>query len=162
MARWYNNFTWTAVIMDILSVMIGFYLAKYVYEFLVNSIHYFEEDNIFKMIKRVSKTGTKVYIKYLCKELFEEKFRDFTGYLDNDDNWVLKKGDEIEIFYSWAHKKPHTEKLVSGKKLIEGFEKIGFKKNHVTRGLENIISKDYDAGWDGYMECFIFEEYVCL
>jgi hypothetical protein len=33
--RWYNNFTWTAVIMDILSVMIGFYLAKYVYEFLV-------------------------------------------------------------------------------------------------------------------------------
>ena len=136
--------------------------AKYDNIFIVNSIHYFEEDNIFKMIKRVSKTGTKVYIKYLCKELFEEKFSDFKGYVDNNDNWVLKKGDEIEIFYSWVHKKPHTEKLVSGKKLIEGFEKIGFKKKHSGGDLENIIYKDYDVGWNRYMECFIFEEYVCL
>jgi hypothetical protein len=32
---WYTNFRWSAVILDVLSVIIGFYLAKYVYMFLV-------------------------------------------------------------------------------------------------------------------------------
>ena len=30
--KWYTNLTWTAVILDTLSVMIGFYLAKYIFE----------------------------------------------------------------------------------------------------------------------------------
>ena len=33
--NWYDNFSWTAVILDVTIFMIGFYLAKYVYEYLV-------------------------------------------------------------------------------------------------------------------------------
>ena len=34
--RWYDNLGWSAVILDVLSVLIGFYLAKYIYEYLVD------------------------------------------------------------------------------------------------------------------------------
>ena len=33
--RWYDNLGWTAVILDVLSVLIGFYIAKFIYEYLV-------------------------------------------------------------------------------------------------------------------------------
>ena len=33
--RWYNNLGWSAVILDILSLLIGFYIAKFIYEYLV-------------------------------------------------------------------------------------------------------------------------------
>jgi len=35
--RWYNNIGLTAVLLDIVSVLIGFYLAKFLYEYLVNN-----------------------------------------------------------------------------------------------------------------------------
>ena len=31
--RWYNNIGLTAIILDIVSVLIGFYLAKFLYEY---------------------------------------------------------------------------------------------------------------------------------
>ena len=34
--RWYNNLGWSAVILDLLSFMIGFYIAKFIYEYLVD------------------------------------------------------------------------------------------------------------------------------
>jgi len=33
--NWYTNFGWSAVILDVLSLIIGFYLAKYAYLFLL-------------------------------------------------------------------------------------------------------------------------------
>ena len=33
---WYDKFRWGSVILDVMSVMIGFYLAKYLYEYLVS------------------------------------------------------------------------------------------------------------------------------
>ena len=33
--QWYTNLRWSAVILDILSVLIGFYIAKFIYEYLV-------------------------------------------------------------------------------------------------------------------------------
>ena len=33
--RWYDNLGWSAVILDILSFLIGFYIAKFIYEYLV-------------------------------------------------------------------------------------------------------------------------------
>jgi hypothetical protein len=35
--KWYDNLGWTAVILDILSLLIGFYLAKFLYEYLVTN-----------------------------------------------------------------------------------------------------------------------------
>ena len=35
--KWYNNLGWTAVILDILSLIIGFYLAKFLYEYLLKN-----------------------------------------------------------------------------------------------------------------------------
>ena len=33
--NWYTNLKWSAILLDILSVLIGFYLAKFLYEFLI-------------------------------------------------------------------------------------------------------------------------------
>ena len=35
--NWYTNLRWTAVILDIISVLIGFYIAKFIYEYLVTT-----------------------------------------------------------------------------------------------------------------------------
>ena len=35
--NWYTNLRWTAVTLDIISVLIGFYIAKFIYEYLVTT-----------------------------------------------------------------------------------------------------------------------------
>ena len=35
--RWYNNLGWTAIILDVVSLLIEFYLAKFLYEYLTNN-----------------------------------------------------------------------------------------------------------------------------
>lgn len=35
--RWYSNLHWSAVILDMLSFLIGFYLAKFLYEYLLRN-----------------------------------------------------------------------------------------------------------------------------
>ena len=35
--NWYTNLRWTAVILDIISLLIGFYIAKFIYEYLVTT-----------------------------------------------------------------------------------------------------------------------------
>ena len=35
--KWYDNLGWTAVILDILSLLIGFYISKFIYEYLVTN-----------------------------------------------------------------------------------------------------------------------------
>ena len=48
--RWYNNFSWSAVILDVTSFLIGFYLAKYVYEFLVKRGYITREYEFWKFL----------------------------------------------------------------------------------------------------------------
>ena len=35
--QWYTNLGWSAIILDLLSFLIGFYLAKFLYLYLVNN-----------------------------------------------------------------------------------------------------------------------------
>tara|TARA_B100000902_G_C27070783_1_gene793915 strand:+ start:258 stop:785 length:528 start_codon:yes stop_codon:yes gene_type:complete len=35
--NWYNNLKWTAVILDVLSIMIGFYISKLIYDYLLKN-----------------------------------------------------------------------------------------------------------------------------
>jgi len=56
--RWYDNLGWTAVILDILSILIGFYIAKFIYEYLVkeNEGHGFRnEENRFEFYEAMMK-----------------------------------------------------------------------------------------------------------
>ena len=46
--RWYDNLGWTAIILDVLSVLIGFYIAKYIYDYLVDK-NYINTD--YEMLK---------------------------------------------------------------------------------------------------------------
>lgn len=47
--KWYDTFDWVAIIMDILSVLIGFYLSKYLYKYLKrkNILNHKEKYNLF-------------------------------------------------------------------------------------------------------------------
>ena len=71
---WYTNFTWSAIILDVLSVMIGFYLAKYVYEFLT---------------KRGYITREYEFLKYLILLLGIQILHDFMFYF-----FVILKTDK--------------------------------------------------------------------
>jgi len=43
--NWYKNLEWTAVILDVISIMIGFYLAKFIYQYLVRKKYIKEKNN---------------------------------------------------------------------------------------------------------------------
>ena len=48
--KWYDNLGWTAVILDILSLLIGFYLAKFLYEYLVTNKYIDTKNEFMKYI----------------------------------------------------------------------------------------------------------------
>ena len=48
--NWYTNLKWSAVILDILSVLIGFYLAKFLYEYLIKHSIISKEYEIIKFL----------------------------------------------------------------------------------------------------------------
>jgi hypothetical protein len=48
--NWYTNLKWSAVILDILSVLIGFYLAKFLYEYLIKQNIISKEYEIIKFL----------------------------------------------------------------------------------------------------------------
>lgn len=46
--RWYTNFQWTAIILDILIIIIGFYLAKFVFNYLIENKYIKKYKEIYK------------------------------------------------------------------------------------------------------------------
>lgn len=48
--RWYDNLGWTAVILDVLSVLIGFYIAKFIYEYLVKEKYINTDYELYKYL----------------------------------------------------------------------------------------------------------------
>ena len=48
--RWYDNLGWTAVILDVLSVLIGFYIAKFIYEYLVEQKYINSDYELYKYL----------------------------------------------------------------------------------------------------------------
>ena len=48
--KWYTNLRWTAVILDILSILIGFYIAKFIFEYMVKEKMITKENEILKYL----------------------------------------------------------------------------------------------------------------
>lgn len=48
--NWYTNLRWTAVILDILSVLIGFYISKFIYEYLVKYNYLTKTNELLKFL----------------------------------------------------------------------------------------------------------------
>ena len=45
--NWYKNLKWTAVLLDVLAIMIGIYIAKFIYEYLIKN-NYIDSGNEFR------------------------------------------------------------------------------------------------------------------
>ena len=63
--KWYSNYHWSAIILDVASVIIGFYLARYLFNYLVS-------------VNLINKKNT--FIKYLLTVLFVQILHDFGFY----------------------------------------------------------------------------------
>lgn len=48
--KWYDNLGWTAVILDILSFLGGFYIAKFIYEYLIKEKYITAENELWKYL----------------------------------------------------------------------------------------------------------------
>ena len=48
--NWYDNLGWTAVILDVLSILIGFYIAKFIYEYLVKKKYIDTDHELYKYL----------------------------------------------------------------------------------------------------------------
>ena len=48
--RWYNNLGWSAVVLDILSFLGGFYIAKFMYEYLVKEKYINTDHELYKYL----------------------------------------------------------------------------------------------------------------
>jgi len=48
--RWYTNLRWSAIILDILSFLGGFYIAKFIYEYLLSQKYVTKENGLYKYL----------------------------------------------------------------------------------------------------------------
>jgi len=48
--NWYTNLGWSAIILDILSLLIGFYIAKFIYEYLLKNKFITKEYSLVKFL----------------------------------------------------------------------------------------------------------------
>ena len=48
--KWYDNLGWSAIILDVLSILIGFYLAKFIYEYLIANKYIDTKNEFYKFL----------------------------------------------------------------------------------------------------------------
>ena len=87
--RWYDNLGWSAVILDILSFLIGFYIAKFIYEYLV--------------VEKYINTDYELY-KFLGLVLLVQIIHDFTFYFLAIKPYPKNKNRVIDEFKSYAER----------------------------------------------------------
>ena len=85
--NWYDNLGWTAVILDVLSILIGFYIAKFIYEYLVK--------------EKYINTDHELY-KYLGLVLLIQIIHDFSFYLFVIKPYPKLKNRVIDEFKEYA------------------------------------------------------------
>ena len=85
--KWYTNYKWSAVILDVLSVLIGFYLAKFSYQFLTD--------------KKILNEKYS-FIKYLIILLLIQISHDFLFYFISIKDSVPGKNKIIDELTSYA------------------------------------------------------------
>jgi hypothetical protein len=88
--NWYDNLGWTAIILDILSLIIGFYLSKYIYHYLIEN-NYLTKGNEF--------------LKFLIIVLFVQILHDLCFYFfvikpfPNNKNLVIDEFKQYAKYY---------------------------------------------------------------
>ena len=87
--RWYDNLGWTAVILDVLSILIGFYIAKFIYEYLVK--------------EKYINTDYELY-KYLGLVLLVQIIHDFSFYLFVIKPYPKNKNRVMDEFKNYAER----------------------------------------------------------
>jgi hypothetical protein len=85
--KWYDNLGWSAVILDILSFLGGFYIAKFIYEYLVE--------------QKYINTEYELY-KYLGLVLMVQITHDFSFYLFAIKPFPKNKNRVMDEFKSYA------------------------------------------------------------
>tara|TARA_Y100001980_G_C14556782_1_gene350293 strand:+ start:26616 stop:27149 length:534 start_codon:yes stop_codon:yes gene_type:complete len=48
--NWYNNLGWSAIILDVLSILIGFYIAKFIFQYLRENNYLSKKNELFKYL----------------------------------------------------------------------------------------------------------------
>ncbi len=84
---WYDNLGWTSIILDILSLMIGFYLSKFIYQYLTKN-NYLTKKNEF--------------IKFLVIVLLVQIVHDFCFYFFVIKPFPKNKNQVIDEFKQYA------------------------------------------------------------
>ena len=87
--RWYDNLGWSAVILDILSFLIGFYIAKFIYEYLV--------------VQKFINTDYEIY-KFLGLVLIVQILHDFSFYFFAIKPFPKNNNKVMDEFKSYAER----------------------------------------------------------
>jgi len=87
--RWYDNLGWSAVILDILSFLIGFYIAKFIYEYLVAEKYINSDYELYKFLGIV-----------LCVQIIH----DFTFYFFVIKPFPKNKNRVMDEFKNYAER----------------------------------------------------------
>tara|TARA_B100000965_G_scaffold283412_1_gene241326 strand:+ start:233 stop:769 length:537 start_codon:yes stop_codon:yes gene_type:complete len=86
--NWYTNFGWSAVILDVLSVIIGFYITKYIYLYA---------------LKRGILSEKNTLLKFLILMLCVQIIHDFTFYFTVIKNTKLGKNPIMDELIEYAN-----------------------------------------------------------
>lgn len=111
-------------------------LTKYNYIFSLMSIHNSFQNNegIYNLLDEINKhtlIGSKMIISFLDKEiLFQNKD---TLYFPDGSFMSKKQSNELLYYFSWRHKKPIREPLISLQDLQNNFVKYNWKLDNIYR-----------------------------
>lgn len=85
--QWYQNLGWTAVILDVVSIIIGFYIAKFIYQYLLKQKHI---------------TPKHPFLKFLLILLIVQIIHDFAFYFCVIKPSKVGKNTVIDEFKKYA------------------------------------------------------------
>ena len=117
---------------------------------IINSIHFAYEniDLFIQNINKISKTNTKIIIKFLNKTFLKNS----NDIITHNLNFVkMISNNMIRYYYSHCHNQPITEYIFSDNEIIELFCKYSWK---LETQFDFVKNCDKVETWDEYMNCF--------
>ena len=117
---------------------------------IINSIHFAYEniDLLIQNINKISKSNTKIIIKFLNKTFFNPRNDTITHNL----NFVkMISNNQIRYYYSHCHNEPITEYVFSDSEIIGLFGKHSWK---LEKQYDFVKNCDKVETWEDYMNCF--------
>ena len=123
--------------------------------------------NLFQYLDLISKTHSKIIIRWMDLDVFQEKYNELFGEKERDNHIVIKSPHDSSfiniklnekinrIYYKWVHETPINETIIGKNELQDIFNEKKWKLVDYQRHKNyNKLNKEYRTLWNLYFKSF--------